>query len=66
MKLGTTVVAALFALLMMATSGTARADENWYPQNWQPAVMQPVAFYHHRPWACANPHFRHHHWWLCH
>ena len=74
MKLWTITAAALFAL-MMAMPGAARADiGNVHPQTPQPAFQQtalapqPVtlAWYRGRPWACANRHFRRHHWWLCH
>ena len=73
MKLWTTAAAATFAL-MMAMPGAARADVgNVHPQTPQPVfqqtalVPQPVTLaYYRRPWACANPHFRRHHWWLCH
>jgi hypothetical protein len=27
------------------------------------APFTPVEYY--RPWACANPYFRHHHRWMC-
>ena len=73
MKLYTTIVAALFGLLMMATTGVASADVVVvHPQNGLPVLVQeavaPAQFTtveYYRPWACANRHFRRHHWWLC-
>lgn len=73
MKLWTTTAAAIFAL-MMAMPAAARADiGNVQPQALQPAIQQtalaPQPFatlaYYHRPWACGNRFFRHHHPWLC-
>jgi hypothetical protein len=73
MKLWTTAAAAIFAL-MMAMPGASRADVgNVHPQTPQPAFQQTALApqpletlaYYHRPWACSNPHFRRHHWWLC-
>lgn len=74
MRLWTTTVAALFALLMMAMPGAARADlGNVHPQILQPVVIQQAAApqpfatlaYYPQPWACRYRHFRRHHPWLC-
>jgi hypothetical protein len=77
MKLNTTTIAALFGLLMMAMPSIASAEiVRWYPRPVRPVVVEPAfqpiltpapfttaAYY--RPWACANPYFRHHHRWEC-
>ncbi len=73
MKIYTSIVAAIFGILMMAMPTVASARVvRWYPQPVHPVVVQqvvapspftPVEYY--RPWACSNPHFRHHHWWRC-
>jgi len=51
MKLAITAFAAMFSLLMLTVPTQASAAE--------------FGFWHHRPAACANAHFRHHHRYLC-
>ena len=58
MKIRTTIIAAMFGLLMMAMPNVASAEVV------NGAGATTIAYY--RPWACANPHYRHHHWWRCH
>ncbi len=73
MKLYTTAIAAAFGLLMMAIPTVAGADVVvWRPVPVRPVVVQeavvPAPFTtveYYRPWACANPYFRHHHRWMC-
>jgi hypothetical protein len=71
MKIHTTIVAAMFGLLMMAMPSLASA-EIVYPRPVRPVVVQQVVapapfttVEYYRPWACANPYFRRHHWWRC-
>jgi len=70
MKVYTTIVAAMFGLLMMAMPNVASAAV--FVRHVQPVMVQEVApapfttIEYFRPWACANPHYRHHHWWRCH
>ena len=74
MKNYTTIIAAMFGLLMMAMPSLASAEiVRVYPQPVRPVVVQrvvePAPFTtveYYRPWACANPYYRHHHWWRCH
>lgn len=74
MKLYTTTIAALFGLLMMAMPSVASAEfVRVYPRTVHPVVVREVVVpapfttvEYYRPWACANPHYRHHHWWRCH
>ena len=74
MKIYTTIVAAMFGLLMMAMPTVASAEfVRVYPRPVRPMVVQrvvePAPFTtveYYRPWACANPYYRHHHWWRCH
>ena len=73
MKTYTTIVGAMFGLLMMAMPSLASAEiVRVYPQPVRPVVVQQVApspfttVEYYRPWACANPYYRHHHWWRCH
>ena len=67
MKITITAIAALFSLIMLFAPGLASADSG----NWQPPAIQqvgyfqPVGYWHHRPGACANRHFRRHHRYLC-
>jgi hypothetical protein len=70
MKIYTTVTAAIFGLLMMAMPMAASADV--IVRHVQPVVVQEVVepapfttVEYYRPWACANPYFRHHHRWMC-
>jgi len=72
MKLYTTAIAALFGLVMVAMPSVASAEVvRWYPRPVQPVVQDVVApapfttVEYYRPWACANPYFRHHHWRKC-
>jgi hypothetical protein len=79
MKLYTTMIAAFFWLLMAANPTIASAEMvRWYPRPVRPVVVQPVyapapvlapvpftTVGYYRPWACANPYFRHHHRWMC-
>jgi hypothetical protein len=71
MKTYTTIVAAMFGLLMMAMPNVASAEVLVRPVR-PPVVQQVVApapfttIEYYRPWACANPHYRRHHWWRCH
>jgi hypothetical protein len=55
---------------MMAMPMTASADV--IVRHVQPVVVQEVVepapfttVEYYRPWACANPYFRHHHRWMC-
>ena len=77
MKRCITAVVGLFALLMMVMPGVASADVVWRPVGVRPVVVQeavvptvvPAPFQtveYYRPWACANPYYRHHHFWRCH
>ena len=73
MKTYTTIVGAMFGLLMMAMPSLASAEiVRVYPRPVRPVVVQQVApslfttVEYYRPWACANPYYRHHHWWRCH
>jgi hypothetical protein len=75
MKRFLTAVVALFALIMMVMPSVASAgvvvvrprpvvvQEAVVPA-YTPAPFTTVEYY--RPWACANPYYRHHHWWRCH
>ena len=73
MKRLTTSILALFGLLMVAMPSVASAEVvRVYPRSVQPMVVQEVVapapfttVEYYRPWACANPHYRHHHWWKC-
>jgi len=73
MKLYTTVLAALFGLLMMAMPTLASAEMvRVYPRFVPAPVVQEVVVpapfttvEYYRPWACANPYYRHHHWRRC-
>ncbi len=74
MKLGRITATALFAFTMAMPGITGADVGNVKPQTPPPAIQQ-TAFapqslttlaWYRRPWACGNPHFRHHHWWLCH
>jgi hypothetical protein len=69
-----TLVAGLFGLLMMALPSIASADVSlWHSQNVHPAVLEEgvapqqnvTLAYYHRPWACSDRYFRHHHPYLC-
>jgi hypothetical protein len=66
MKLYTTVLAAMFGLLMMAmpTVASAYVVQPVVVQEVVPAPFTTVEYY--RPWACSNPYYRHHHFWRCH
>ncbi len=71
MKIYTTVTAAMLGLLMMAMPTVASAEILVRPV--RPVVVHEVVapapfttIEYYRPWACANPHYRHHHWWRCH
>ena len=74
MKIYTTIVAGMFGLLMMTMPKVASAEiVRWYPQPVRPVVVRQVlapapftTIEYYRPWACANPYYRHHHWWRCH
>ncbi len=74
MKLYTTTIAPLFGLLMMAMPTVASAEiVRVYPRIAPPVVAREVivpapftTVEYYRPWACANPYYRHHHWWRCH
>ena len=74
MKIYTTIVGATFGLLMMAMPTVASAEfVRVYPRPVRRMVVQrvvePAPFTtveYYRPWACANPYYRHHHWWRCH
>ena len=73
MKIYTTIIAAMFGMLMMAMPTVASAEiVRVYPQPVRPVVVQQVApspfttVEYYRPWACANPYYRHHDWWRCH
>jgi hypothetical protein len=70
MKLWKTAVAAVFALMIFASTGTASAA--WYPVPVAPVA--PVEYYpqphylpawHGRPAACGNHWFRRHHPRMC-
>ncbi len=73
MKLYTTTIAALFGLLMMAMPTVASAElVRVYPRTVHPVVVQEVVapapfttVEYYRPWACANPYYRRHHWRRC-
>ncbi len=72
MKRLMTSALALFGLLMVAMPSVASAEiVRVYPPNVRPMVVQEVApapfttVEYYRPWACANPWFRHHHRWMC-
>jgi hypothetical protein len=67
-------IAASFGLLMMALPSIASANIGFsQPANVQPAVVEQTTVpqphltlaYWHRPWACSNRHFRHHHPYEC-
>ena len=74
MKIYTTIVGAMFGLLMVAMPSLASGEVvRWYPRPMHPVVVRQVVapapfttVEYFRPWACANPHYRHHHWWRCH
>ena len=74
MKIYTTIVGAMFGLLMVAMPNLASGEVvRWYPHPMHPVVVRQVVapapfttVEYFRPWACANPHYRHHHWWRCH
>ena len=73
MKICTTVIAAMFGLLMMAMPTVASAEVLSDSTAGAPVVVQQVVapspfttIEYYRPWACANPYYRHHHWWRCH
>ena len=74
MKIYTTIIAAMFGILMMTMPTVASAEiVRVYPRPVRPMVVQrvvePAPFTtveYYRPWACANPYYRHHHWWRCH
>ncbi len=70
MKFYTTIVATILGLFMMAMPNVAAADVVVRPVH--PVVVQQVVapagfttIEYYRPWACANPYFRHHHRWMC-
>ena len=76
MKRCITAVVGLAALLMMVMPSVASAEVVWVPERARPVVVQEavvpaivpaplesVAYY--RPWACANPYYRRHHWRRC-
>jgi hypothetical protein len=76
MKRCITAVVGLVALLMMVMPSVASAEVVWVPERVRPVAVQEavvpaivpaplesVAYY--RPWACANPYYRHHHLWRC-
>ncbi|MGA2411305.1 MAG: hypothetical protein ABSG46_13070 [Candidatus Binataceae bacterium] len=74
MKTSSKFIAASFGLLMMALPSIASADVGfWHPADVQSAVLQetatsqprPSLAYYHRPWACSNRHYRHHHQYMC-
>jgi hypothetical protein len=67
MRITTTAIAATFALLMLMAPGIASAEVcNLQPRTIQQVgYFQPVGYWHHRPAACLNRHFRHHHPYLC-
>jgi hypothetical protein len=73
MKRLMTSALALFGLVMVAMPSVASAGiVRVYPRNVQPMVVQEVVapapfttVEYYRPWACANPWFRHHHRWMC-
>ena len=73
MKTYTTVIAAMFGLLMMAMPTIASAEVvRVYPRAVRPVVVQrvvePAPFTtveYYRPWACSNGYYRRHHWWRC-
>jgi len=65
MKVSTTAIAAMFALLMFIVPGRASAEVTPFPFQ-QVGYIQPVGYFgHYRPWACSNHYFRRHHWYLC-
>jgi hypothetical protein len=75
MKFNRTTIAASFGLLMMAMPTIASAEIiRVYPQPVRPLIVEPAPVLvptpitnveYYRPWACANPYFRHHHRWMC-
>ncbi len=77
MKLNRTKIAGLFGLLLMAMPAIASAEiVRVYPQPVRPLIVEPAiqpvlapapftTVEYYRPWACANPYFRHHHRWMC-
>jgi hypothetical protein len=74
MKTNSKFIAASFGLLMMALPSIASANVGlWHPADVQPAVLQETAAplphltltYYHRPWACSNWRYRHHHPYRC-
>ena len=65
MKTTLTGIAAMFSLLMLVAPMRAGAEVTQFPVQ-QVGYVQPVGYWHHhRPWACRNRHFRHHHWRMC-
>jgi hypothetical protein len=74
MKIYTIIIAAMFGLLMMAMPKVASAEifirhvRPVVQQVVAPAPFTPIEYYrpYYRPWACANRHYRRHHWWRCH
>jgi hypothetical protein len=73
MKIYTTIVAAMFGLLMMMAMPNIASAEVVVVRPVHPVVVQRVVepapfttIEYYRPWACANPYYRHHHWWRCH
>ena len=72
MKIYTTIIAAMFGILMMTMPTVASAEiVRVYPQPVRPVLVQQVApspfttVEYYRPWACANPYYRRHHYWRC-
>jgi hypothetical protein len=73
MKIYTTIIAAMFGILMMTMPTVASAEiVRVYPRPVRPVVVQRVVapspfttVEYYRPWACANPYYRRHHYWRC-
>ena len=75
MKRCITAVVGLVALLMMVMPSVASAEVVWVPERVRPVVVQeavvptivpaPLEVAYYRPWACANPYYRRHHFWRC-
>jgi hypothetical protein len=77
MKHSIIAIAALFLLFLTALPGMARAEVVFSPQPRTPVIQEtfvPAPYatrapltlvYYHRPWACRNRYFRHHHPYFC-
>jgi hypothetical protein len=65
MKLWTTAIAAIFALLTLLPASAGAEPIVWQPPAIQQAAYYPVYYPYGRPRACRNWWFRIHHRRLC-